>query len=224
MKFTMEQFDDYSPDSYGFFSLKNNHEKCRVRFLYESLNDVDGRSCHKVALKGGGFRYVDCLRTYDEPADTCPFCVSDVTDDRKLISRIWVPILKVDKDEMCLWERGKSFWQKQLYPLMVEKGQPFCGNVFTIERNGEPGDINTTYDITFEGFDDTVIDDFEEIPTADNVVLTKSYDEMTKFLRTRTFDDDTAQSGSDRRNSVAGDAPEFPTRSRRGVRPNTLGE
>lgn len=216
MRFTMEEFDDYSPDVCGFFSLKNNHEKCRVRFMYNGLNDVDGRSAHKVSLKGGGFRFVDCLRAYDDPADACPFCTSDVMDDRKLISRIWVPIWKVDKEEACLWERGKQFWQKQLYPLMVEKGTPFCGNVFTIERIGEPGDINTTYDIVFEGFDETTLDDFEEIPTADKVVLSKSYDEMKAFLRTRTFDDE-KEPDVFSNNRVAGNTDGKPTYARRGA-------
>ena len=189
MKFSMEEFDSYSPDlGASFFSLKNNGDKCRVRILYETMNDVQGSCVHKVNLKTGGFRFVECLRTYEDPQDACPLCSSPVMEDRKLQSRIWVPMYKVDTGEVVLWERGKSFWKNQLYPLMVQYGKPFCGNVFTIERVGEAGDINTTYEFIHEGYDEKTLDDFDTVPSADNIILTKTFEELEDFVSRRTFD------------------------------------
>ena len=189
MKFSMEEFDNYSPDlGAKFFSLKKNGDTARVRILYETMNDVTGSAVHKVNLKNGGFRFVECLRTYEDPQDCCPLCSSSVENDRKLQSRIWVPMYLTDTGETVLWERGKSFWKNQLYPLMVQHGKPFCGNVFTIERVGEAGDINTTYEFTFEGFDEKTLDDFDEVPSADSLVLSKSFEELEQFVKTRTFD------------------------------------
>jgi hypothetical protein len=224
MKFSMEEFDSYSPELTGYFSLKNDGDTCRVRFMYESMNDLEGHCVHKVNLRNGGFRFVDCLRSYDEPAENCPLCSSPNTDDRKLQSKIWVPIYKVETGEAVLWERGKSFYKNTLYPLMVEKGKPFCGNIFTIERHGAAGDMSTTYEVVFESFDDTVLDDFDEIPNpADNIILSKTYEELEKFVKTRTFDDDSSpdifKRGSS--NTVAG-ADSDGIRPRRGIsRPTT---
>ena len=226
MKFNASaEIDNYSPEAVGYFSLKNDGDTCRVRVLYESINDVEGHCVHKVALKNGGFKYVDCLREYSDPLDACPLCSSNVEDDKKLLTKIWVPLYKVDSGEAVLWERGKAFWKKVLYPLMVEKGEPFCGHTFTIERQGAAGDTNTTYEFIDNGVDDTVLDDFDEIPDpVGNLILQKSYEELESFIKTRTFDDDSADEDipdipiKRRGTSNSGDAPQ-----RRGTtRPNIV--
>jgi hypothetical protein len=106
---------------------------------------------------------------------------------------------------------------------MVEKGKPFCGNVFTVERHGQAGDMSTTYECVWEGFDDTVLDDFDSIPDPhDNIILKKTFEELQKFVETRTFDDDSTpdvfRRGS---NTVAGASNEVATRRRGISRPTT---
>ena len=219
MKFNASaEIDNYSPETGGYFTLKNDGDSCRVRVLYESLNDVDGHCVHKVNLKVGGFKYVDCLREYSDPLDMCPLCSSKNEEDRKLITKIWVPLYKVDSGEAVLWERGKAFCKNVLYPLMVEKGEPFCGHTFTIERHGAAGDTNTTYEFIDNGVDDTVLDDFDEIPDpVGNLIVQKTYEELEKFIQTRSFDDSND------------DIPDIPIRKRgssdnnNGSRPTRMG-
>lgn len=218
MKFNVTEIDNYSQDTAGYFSLKNDGDSCRVRVLFENVNDVEGFCVHQVRLKTGGFRYVDCLREYSDPMDMCPLCSSGVEDDRKLRTKLWIPLYKVETGEIVFWERGKDFWKKVLYPLMVEKGEPFCGYTFSIVRHGEANDINTTYEFIEESVDDTTLDDFDEVPNpVGTMILQKTYEELEKFIKTRTFDDASADDDIPdlpvrRRGSTSEDAP-----SRRGT-------
>lgn len=190
-KFSMDQIDNYSNNSGAdFFSLKNDGDTCRVRILYDSVNDVEGNCFHGIRGADNRFYRVNCLRSYDEPADLCPLCSSANFDDRKLTTKIFIPLYIIETGEVKLWERGTKFYKEILLPLMIEKGTPFCGSTFTIERHGAAGDMSTTYELVWEGFDETTLEDFEEIPCASGtVVLDKTFEELDKFAKNRTFDD-----------------------------------
>ena len=56
----------------GYFSLKNDKDVAQVRFMYNSIDDVEGYAVHQVEIDGKK-RYVNCLREYNQPIDTCPF-------------------------------------------------------------------------------------------------------------------------------------------------------
>ncbi len=225
MKFNMAaDAENYSPSTNtGYFSLKNDGDSARVRICYENINDVEGHCVHRVKTNNG-FKYVECLREYNDPLDMCPLCSSDNMEDRKLLSKIWIPIYKLDDNEIVLWERGKQFWQKEFYPLMVEKGEPFCANVFTIVRHGEANNMETTYEFISEGCDDTTLDDFEDIPSpTGTLVLEKTFEELESFLKTRSFDGEQKNSDTSdfprRRTSTSNDVDSLPRR--RGTsRPN----
>lgn len=195
MKFTMDEIEKYSPDTKaGYFSLKNDGDTAKVVFLYNSINDVEGHCVHKVKLKNGFHTYVECLRNYEDPIECCPLCASKVEGDSKLMTKLWIPMYVVantpdEEDRAVLWERGKNFWKDQLYPLMVEKGEPFCSNWFLIERHGEAGDIETTYEITHTGSNSITLDNFDEIPTPiGTIIQEKTFEELENFVKTRSFD------------------------------------
>lgn len=209
MKFNMEKVEDFSPDKPGFFTLKNDGDSARVRILYESIGDVDGHLVHRVKTRSGSYVYVDCLRqNYDDPFDLCPLCSSKNDEHKKTIMKFWVPMYNLDKNEVVLWERGKAFWNNVLYPLMVEKGSPFCGHVFIVERHGEAKSMETTYEFVEDGVDDTVLDDFESIPDAlGTAIQDRTFEELENFVRTGDFDGKEA-------------APELPIR-RRGSSPDS---
>jgi hypothetical protein len=57
----------------GYFSLKDDGDTARVRFLYDSIEDVEGYCVHEVEI-GDKKKYVNCLREYGDPVDKCPFC------------------------------------------------------------------------------------------------------------------------------------------------------
>lgn len=197
MKINKNDVNKYGGDSLAnFFSLSQNGETANVRFLYETVDDIEIFAVHQVQLPDSSYRYVNCLKeSYESPVDDCPLCArgreTKNSSEKRPIVKLWVPIYNVDDDEVQVWERGKTFYNKQLLPLMSKYGEPFCGNSFTIKRIGEPGDKKTRYDIVFTDNDDKILDDFGDIdiPSAEeNIILNKTFEELNNFVTTRTFD------------------------------------
>ena len=141
-RFTGENIDKYGSQGNGggisFFSLKDDKDVARVRFLYNGAEDIEGYSVHRVMV-GDNERDVNCLREYNDPIDKCPFCKAKLPTNAKL----YVPIFNEDTEQVQMWGRGKSFYAQisgicARYPHTV-------GRVFDIERNGKKGDTKTTY-------------------------------------------------------------------------------
>ena len=167
----------------GFFSLKNDKDVARVRFLYSGVDDVDGFSVHQIEVDGKK-RFVNCLRDYGEPVDSCPFCAAKMFTTVKY----FIPLYNIDADQVQVWERGRKFGSKitsicSRYPNVVS-------HVFEIERNGRSGDQQTTYEIFETGEDKNVtLDDFEVPNPVGTVVMDKTADEMREYLKHNSFDD-----------------------------------
>lgn len=189
MKVNLNELDKYTPQTTkaNYFSLKDDGDSASVRILYESTDDVDPHCCHKLKLSNGWEQWVECLRQhYDDPAELCPICAAQIN---KPTIKFWIPMFNLDTGEYCLWERGKKFWDEQLGRAMIERGQPFCGNTFTVERHGVKGDAETTYELVHSGSDDTTLDDFDEIPTpVGTILLEKSFEELENYVKTGNFD------------------------------------
>lgn len=160
----------------GYFSLKNDKEVAQVRFMYNSVEDVEGFAVHEVEIDGKK-RYVNCLREYNQSKDVCPFC----REGKYTTAKLFIPIYNVDEDKTQIWERGKKFISKissicARYPNVVS-------HVFEIERNGAKGDTSTTYEIYEVDKDETKLEDLPEAQTIlGSVVLDKSADDMEYFL------------------------------------------
>ena len=170
----------------GFFSLKNDKDTAQVRFLFNGIDDVAnlGFSVHEVQI-GDKKRAVNCLREYGAPVDDCPFCRAQMA----VRAKYFIPLYNIDQDKVQMWERGKKFGAKLSslcgrYPNLVS-------HIFEIERNGAPGDQQTTYEIYEMGNDDKRLADFEEAPDAlGSVVMNKTFEEMQYFLDRGAFPDD----------------------------------
>lgn len=211
MKFGMEQMEQVVPESSaGYFSLKDDGDKARIRILYETLNDVEGHTVHQVEMSNGFKKYVECLRPdKDAPFDMCPLCYAK----NKAFMKMWIPVYNCDENELCLFERGKKFWTSTLYPAFVEHGTPMCSNIFTIIRHGKAGDMkNTTYELIHEGSDDTTLDDFDELPALPETLMTATEEEMNRYLETGSFDEDEAPDISRRGNRGSSDSDAGVTR------------
>lgn len=170
----------------GYFSLKNDKEVARVRFLFNGIEDVEGFAVHEVEIDGKK-RYVNCLRDYGQPLDVCPFCAAKKPTQVKY----FIPIYNIDEEKIQTWERGKQFGAKisslcSHYPNMVS-------HIFEIERNGKPGDTNTTYEIFEVGKDDTTLDNFELQDALGTIILDKTADEMDCYLNAGYFPGDDNQ-------------------------------
>ena len=186
----MARFNTETADKYGghggagYFSLKNDKDVAQVRFMYDSIDDVEGYAVHEVTIDDKK-RYVNCLREYNEPKDKCPFCAANKFTTAKL----FIPIYNIDLDRVQVWERGKKFISKissicARYPNVVS-------HKFEIERNGQKGDTSTTYEIYEIGKDDTTLQDLPEPnPILGTLVLDKSADDMEFYLDNGYFPPD----------------------------------
>lgn len=183
----MARFNTETADKYGgqggagYFSLKNDKDVAKVRFMYNGIDDVEGYAVHEVEIDGKK-RYVNCLREYNQPVDTCPFCREKMFTAAKL----FIPIYNIDEDKQQVWERGKKFISKissicARYPNVVS-------HVFEIERNGKPHETTTTYEIYEVDKDDTTLEDLPEVSDPlGTIVLDKSAEDMEFFLENGYF-------------------------------------
>ena len=168
----------------GYFSLKNDKDTARVRFLFDSIEDVEGYAVHQVEIDGKK-RYVNCLREYGQPISDCPFCAAKMFTSAKY----FVPIYKIDEDRNQTWERGKKFGAK--LSSMCARYPHLMTHVFEIERNGKAGDTATTYEIYEVDHDpDVTMEDFEVPEVLGSIVLDKSAEEMEYFLDYGEFPSD----------------------------------
>lgn len=184
----MARFNVNDADKYGgqggagYFSLKNDKDTARVRFLFDSIDDVTGYAVHQVEIDGKK-RYVNCLREYGEPVSACPFCEAKMF----VSAKYFIPLYNIDEDRLQTWERGKKFGSK--LSSMCARYPHLVSNVFEIERNGKAGDTATTYEIYPIDKDDTTLEDFEVPEILGGLVLDKTADEMRDFLATGSFED-----------------------------------
>lgn len=214
----MARFKYQDADKYGgqggagFFALRNDKDVARVRFLYNSVDDVEGYAVHQVELEGKK-RYVNCLRDYNQPKDVCPFCKANMYTQAKL----FIPIYNIDEDKVQVWERGKKFISKissicARYPNVVS-------HVFEIERNGQKGDTSTTYEIYEVDKDETTLEDLPEASDPlGSMILDKSADDMEFYLDNEYFPPDGDSAPIRRRASRNEDEPPFEEDNRRGTR------
>ena len=167
----------------GFFSIKNDKEVAHVRFLYNSIDDVQGDSVHEITLDGKK-RYVNCLREYGDPVDVCPFCKAG----RFVQVKYFVPIYNMDTDSLQTWERGKKFGSK--LTSMCSRYPNTVSHTFEIERQGKAGDQQTTYEIYETGETPEVTMEQFEVPNPlGTIILDKTAEEMQTFLDTGDFGD-----------------------------------
>lgn len=211
----MGRFNANEIENYGgnggssFFSLKNDGDTARVRFMYSTVEDIVGYAVHEITDENGKKRYVSCLREYNEPKSKCPLCAANNFQKAKL----YIPLYDTDTDEVKLWERGKNFFAEisSICARYSSADSPLVAQVFDVERRGKKGDPKTTYGIYPVGSpDDTRLEDLPEIPEVmGGIILEKSEDEMQTYIDTGSFD---SNSGIRRRSD---DEPTRRTPSRR---------
>ena len=202
-RFTADTMDKYGGQGgTGYFSLKNDMDVATVRFLYDSVEDVEGYAVHEVEIDGKK-RYVNCLREYNQPVDDCPFCRAK----KYQVAKLFIPLYNEDEGKVQVWERGKKFFSKLSGVLSRCRADSLVQQKFEIERHGKSGDTQTQYEIfeTKEGPDDARLEDFEEPVIMGRLILDKSADDMEFYLENKYFPPEdevpTRRSESSRRNT-----------------------
>ena len=174
----------------NYFKLENDGDSAMVRFMYNSIDDVEGTAVHTIPVEGSQWgRDVNCLRSYNEPIDECPLCKAGYNVKAKL----FVPLYNIDDDEVQIWTRSKSYGSKLsgLISRGTKKGNNFVNNVFSIERSGKKGDKQTTYNEYLEETDDIELDDLPEVPDPiGTVVMDKSFEELEYYVEHKEFPND----------------------------------
>ena len=181
-RFKASEADNYGGQGgAGYFSLKNDKDVAAVRFMYNGIDDVSGYAVHEVEIDGRK-RYVNCLRSYNDPKDACPFCAAG----KFQLAKLFIPLYNEDEQRVQVWERGKKFFSK--ISSLCARYPDLVSHTFEIERNGKPGEATTTYEIYETGKDGTTLDDIPEVPQIEGgVVLMKSADEMRQYLESGYF-------------------------------------
>ena len=71
---SLNDLENYNtPGDFEYLTLKDDGDIAKVRFYIESMDDLRFNVVHQVVDKNGKRRYVNCLRTYDQPLEdfTC---------------------------------------------------------------------------------------------------------------------------------------------------------
>lgn len=192
-RFNYETADNYGGQANGsFFQLRDDGDVARVRFMYATMEDMEGLAVHEITINDKK-RYVNCLRDYNDPIDACPFCKAKM----KVVPKIFIPLIDVDTNEVKIWERGKSYFKK--FSGLFARYSPLCSHTFDVERHGKHGDMKTDYQIFETGNDKTAYEDLPEQPKVlGGLVLDKNADEMNYYLDYGVFPgdpEDTQQNG-----------------------------
>ncbi len=166
----------------GYFRLVDDGDTARVRFLYNTSDDIEMFSVYQVDVNGKK-RWVNSLRNYNEPLEKCPFSrLSGV----KLQNKLFIPIYNIDENCVQIWERGFTY-QKKLEPI-AKRFEPIYSAVVEISRSGRKGDKETTYNFFLEGRDDNFdISKVDVIDPLGTIILDKSYEEMEYYVNNGCF-------------------------------------
>lgn len=181
-RITEDQAQNYQSSLNGeWFSLKDNGDVARVQFMIDKYEDIDVFACHKVKI-GDKERYVDCLRTYDEPIDKCPFCAAGIP-----VKPVrFVVMYQHDDGKVKIWERGKQFIGK--LQSLCNRYSPLSDYVFEIERVGKAGSKDTRYEIyPMDRVEPMDLTEIEKPELLGGLILDKTAEEMEIFLETGSF-------------------------------------
>lgn len=180
-RFNYAEADNYGAQKSNYFSLKDDGDTAKIRFLINDINDLEGVAVHEVQVGDKTFD-VECLRAYNEPIDNCPLCA----DNQKQNAKLFIPIYDEGSKESKIWTRGRTFFNKM--SSLCSRYNPLVSTPFEIERVGKKGDTNTTYETYPMQSDNARVEDFPEVKAEGICFQTKTFEELQKFLETGTFE------------------------------------
>ena len=177
--------DNYrSGGDFNYLQLKEDGDIAKVRFYIESMDDLKFYVVHQIEVNGKP-RYVNCLRTYDQPIDDCPLCAQALQNkELKTTVKMFLPVLDLSDNQVKLFERGRTF--KDEIMGHIRRNAPLVNYPCEIERCGAKGDTNTTYKVypLAQEKDNTMIKDLPEFDDLlGSYVLDMTFEEMNEYLQ-----------------------------------------
>lgn len=192
-RFGFNDADNYGQQNTGsFFTLKDDGDTANVRFMYRTIDDLQGYVVHQVDI-GDKKRYVNCLRSYNEPIDNCPLCKAGY----RQMPKLFLKVFNEDAGEAQIWERGKTYFQRMAG--LASHFNPLCNEVIEVVRHGKKGDMQTTYEFYPTGTSmdadapDFDLDNIECSEPLGTIILDKTSDEMVDYLNMGSFPDSASE-------------------------------
>lgn len=157
-----------------FFKLINDGDKAHVRFLVNSVNELEVHTTHRVHVKSSfgneWDKTVECLRTDGgQPVSACPFCEHGLQVKGEIFIQFFVERVYdrmtnqwSDSKTLQIWTRATGF-ADQLRSIFktIEtfgQGKPATSFVIEIERKGAKGSKDTKYILSPVGSDNTTLE------------------------------------------------------------------
>ena len=180
-KFGINDADNYGGNGAGYFTLKDDGDSAVVRFMYNTVDDIEGYAVHRIDVGNGRNRYVSCLREdYNQPMDDCPLCANRNFQQAKFFFNVF----DCETEEVKLWERGKNIL-RQLVPVLNQIQGNICATPIKVIRRGIAGDQNTRYEFVLMKPDKTTLEDLPEATDPmEAIILSYSFDELNDYVRT----------------------------------------
>lgn len=179
----------------GFFNLQNDGDEAVVRFMVDSLEDLEILTVHDIYVDGK-FRQISCVRDPRDPIEKCPLCAKD----ERIKQVVFIKMLQyvntpngVDVKPV-VWQRNASTYAFRIKGYLDNYG-PLSQILCKVIRHGAKGDMKTTYDIIpnlspvqfpQENFP-IVTEAFNNYKALGRVVLDKSTEEINTFIQTGSF-------------------------------------
>lgn len=180
----------------GFFNLQNDGDEAVVRFMVNSIEDLEILTTHDIYLDGK-FRQISCVRNPRDPIEKCPLCAKN----EKIKQTVFIKMLQYTNSptgevevKPVIWQRNASTYAFKIKGYLDNYG-PLSQILCKVIRHGVKGDMKTTYDIIpnlspmqfpQEKYP-IVTEAFDNYKALGRVVLDKSYDEITQYVNTGKF-------------------------------------
>lgn len=184
-RYSIDQLNNYGNEGGGkFFSLKEDKELAKARFMANTLEDIPFYVVHEVQVNGKR-QLVKCNRSYGDPIDNCPLCKAGIKNTVKF----FIPMYMEDEGVVRYWERGKTFAEK--LSALSSRFNPLVNTLFEIQRLGAKGSTSTMYETfpidTVQG--ESILNQLPEVKDAiGQFILDKTSQEMETYLSTGAFD------------------------------------
>ena len=200
-KVTLEAVEQFSSNQQNqnqvnFFGLKDDGDEAVVRFLVDSMDDIDILTLHEANVNGKYFK-ISCNReSLNDNPNTCAFCASG----SKMIQKAYIKLLSYVKSPTgeislipCIWERSTNYAIK--FREYLNNYGPLSDLICKVVRHGAKGDLKTTYEIipnlSKSIYPDTAylkdFSAFNNYKVIGSLVKEKTNNEIAEYLNTGQF-------------------------------------
>lgn len=170
-----------SNGSSGYFSLKNDGDQAKVKFMYNNEDEIETFAVHEVSVNGFN-RHVDCLKDA-EGNGVCPFCEKGI----KRVARTFFKVYNADKKAVEIWDQGIKR-APGIQSTIRGRSAKIVNDQYIIKRKGAAGSTDTQYLVDWVGRDDITLEDLPQAPEIyGRYVLKKTPEEMEYFITHNEF-------------------------------------